>query len=74
MGWEQILIIVLTIFGTVLTIVGTLGGFMFWMFGKLDSDVKELHQDIRMLDGDIKQAHRRMDQLYQIIIDVVKGK
>lgn len=62
----------------VFTIIGVLGAFIVWMFQKLDSDIKSantsVNSKIDTLDNDIKQAHRRMDQLYQVIIDLIKSK
>lgn len=48
-----------------ITIIGTLGGFMLYKFSKLDGDIKSVDQKI-------ETAHRRMDQLYNIIIDMLK--
>jgi hypothetical protein len=42
----------------VFTIIGILGGFTFWMFTKLDTD--------------IRNSHQRIDQLYQMFIDLLK--
>jgi hypothetical protein len=42
------------------TIIGTLGAFTFWLFTKLDSDVRASNQ--------------RIDQLYQMFIDLLKDK
>ena len=49
----------------VFTIIGVLGAFMFWIFQKLDTDIQKV-------EGKIETAHRRMDQLYQVIIDLLK--
>lgn len=42
------------------TIIGVLGAFTFWLFTKLDSD--------------IKQQVQRIDQLYQMFIDLLKER
>jgi hypothetical protein len=42
------------------TIIGVLGSFTFWLFTKLDSDVRASNQ--------------RIDQLYQMFIDLLKEK
>jgi hypothetical protein len=42
----------------VITIIVTLGTFMFWMLNKLDSD--------------IKSSNQRVDQLYQMFIDLLR--
>jgi hypothetical protein len=41
-------------------IVGSLGAFTFWLFTKIDSDVRAQGQ--------------RIDQLYQMFIDLLKDK
>lgn len=51
----------------VFTIIGALGAFILWSHQKLDSDISKV-------EGKIEIAHRRMDQLYQIIIDLLKTK
>lgn len=51
----------------VLTIIGSLSAFIFWMFTKLDSDIKSLGN---RLDGQCQ----RIDQLYQMFIDLLKEK
>ena len=42
----------------VFTIIGSLATFMFWMFNKLDSD--------------IKSSNQRIDQLYRMFIDLLR--
>lgn len=49
----------------VFTIIGSLGAFTFWLFTKLDADVRSHGQRI-------DQAHQRLDQLYQMFIDLLK--
>lgn len=49
------------------TIIGVLGGFMFFMMQRIDNDVKSLGN---RLDGHA----RRIDQLYTIIIDLLKER
>lgn len=46
-------------------IIGSLGAFTFWLFSKLDNDIKSsnLRQDAQMA---------RIDQLYQMFIDLIK--
>lgn len=41
-------------------IVGTLGAFTFWLFTKLDSD--------------LRSSNQRIDQLYQMFIDLLKER
>lgn len=47
------------------TIIGVLGAFTFWLFTKLDNDIKSVAT--RM-----EQQNTRIDQLYQMFIDLVK--
>lgn len=63
---------------TALTVIGVLGGFMFWIFSKLDGDIKsldtKLDQNIKAMDAKIEASHRRMDQLYGVIIEMLKQR
>ena len=43
-----------------IAVVGALGTFSFWLFTKLDSDIKSQNQ--------------RIDQLYQMFVDLLKEK
>lgn len=52
-------------------IIGSLGTFIFWMFTKLDSDIKSLNN---RLDQHISSSSARTDQLYQMFIDLLKEK
>lgn len=49
----------------ILTIVGTLGSFMFWLFSKLDSDIKSQSNDMRA-------QMQRIDQLYVMYCETQK--
>lgn len=52
------------------TIIGVLGAFTFWLFTKLDTDIKSQNQ---RLDAQLQ----RIDKLYQMFIDLLregKGK
>lgn len=48
-------------------IIGSLGAFIFWMFTKLDNDIKTLGN---RLDGQTQ----RIDQLYQMFVDLLKER
>lgn len=51
----------------VLTIVGSLAAFTFWLFNKLDTDIKAMTAR--------HDAHAaRIDQLYQMFVDLLKAK
>lgn len=56
----------------VLTIVATSCGFMYWMRTDLKEHIDRLDNDIKSLDTKIDVSHRRMDQLYHTLIDIVK--
>ncbi len=49
------------------TIIGVLGAFTFWLFSKLDTDIKTASQ---RMDAQMQ----RIDQLYQMFIDLLKEK
>jgi hypothetical protein len=48
-------------------IIGSLGAFTFWLFTKLDNDIKSTNarHDAQMI---------RIDQLYQMFVDLLKEK
>jgi len=46
--------------GQVVTIISSLGAFTFWLFTKLDAD--------------IRNSNQRVDQLYQMFIDLLKER
>jgi len=50
-----------------LTIIGVLGGFSFYMFSKIDND-------IRMHCSRHDAQTQRIDQLYTMFIDLLKNK
>ncbi len=50
-----------------ITVIGVLGSFIFWLFNKLDSDIKTSNQRI-------DSQNQRIDQLYQMFIDLLKEK
>jgi hypothetical protein len=43
-----------------IAVIGSLGAFTFWLFTKLDAD--------------IRNSNQRVDQLYQMFIDLLKDK
>ena len=50
-----------------ITIIGTLGTFTYWLFTKLDEDLRAMHHRI-------DQANQRIDQLYQMFVDLLKER
>lgn len=59
-------------------IIGSLGAFTFWLFTKLDADIKSSNSRIdqlcNRLDQHIVSSSERTDQLYQMFIDLLKDK
>jgi|HubBroStandDraft_4_1064222.scaffolds.fasta_scaffold48771_4 hypothetical protein len=49
------------------TIIGVLGAFTFWLFTKVDADIKQQGQRV-------DQQMQRIDQLYQMFIDLLKDR
>ena len=71
-NWSMIL----TIIGTNIALVALIGGFILWVFTKLDGDIKSLDGKIQSLANkleDDSRAHtQRADQLYNILINLLK--
>lgn len=61
------LIIILSVSGVMLTLVGVMTSIMIWFFNKIDADVKSA---VTRLDGHAT----RIDQLYQIIVNLLQKK
>ncbi len=61
------LTIILSISGVMVTLLGTMTGIMIWFFNKIDADVKSA---VTRLDGHAN----RIDQLYQIIVNLLQKK
>lgn len=59
-----------------LAIIGTLGAFIFWIFTKLDNDIKsvdtKLDNWIRHSSAIQAEQSKRTDRLYQMFIDLLK--
>lgn len=59
-----------------ITIIGTLSAFIFWLFNKLDSDIKgvsdRLDKWIMHSTARMDSQSKRTDQLYQMFIDLLK--
>lgn len=55
----------------VFTIIGVLGGFMFWQTSKLDRDISK---HIDRIDADMKIQGARTDKLYEMFIDLLKDR
>ena len=62
----------------VLTIIGTLGAFGFYLGNRLDNDISSLsnrlNSDISSLSNRLDANNQRTDRLYQMFIDLLKEK
>jgi len=62
----------------VFTIVGILGGFMFFMLQRIEKDIdsigKRLDRDIDSLGRRLDGHAQRIDQLYRMFVDLIKEK
>ena len=56
----------------VLAIIGGIGGPMIWMINKLDTDIKGLSSRMDKFDARMDGHARRIDQLYQMFVDLLK--
>lgn len=59
--------IIISSFASVITIIGTLGGMMFYFISKIDADIKAINAR-----ADVQNA--RIDQLYQMFVDLLKER
>lgn len=58
----------------VFTIIGVLGGFMFFMLQRLEKDIDKMNSNIETL-GRRQDGHaQRIDQLYKMFVDLLKEK
>ena len=67
MDWVQ----TLTIIGVNIALIGAFIGVLIHMMNKLDSDIKSMGS---RLDTHIAASNQRMDQMYGIIIDMLKDR
>ena len=63
----------------VFTIIGVLGGFMFFMMQRVERDVSRIEKDISNVNSSLEGIGRRLDghaqridQLYKMFIDLLK--
>lgn len=78
MDWVQILTAVITIFGSLATIIGSMYGMLKFMLKDIHKEVELLKQDQREFKQEYKQEirflHNRLDGLYRILLDRTYGK
>lgn len=74
MNWGYVLAIV----GSNIAIAGIICGFIWWILGKLDADIRalsaKLDLDMKTQTSRIDAQALRTDQLYQMFIDLLKAK
>ena len=58
-----------TIIAATISIIASLGTFMFYMFNKLDGDIKYIGA---RMDAKMDAQTSRTDQLYQMFVDLLK--
>ncbi len=65
-----------TIIAATISIIASLGTFMFYMFNKLDGDIKyigsRLDATCARMDAKMDAQTSRTDQLYQMFVDLLK--
>jgi hypothetical protein len=57
-----------------LTIIGTLGGLMIYLVQRMDKDITGLSDRVDKMGTRLDGHATRIDQLYMIIIDLLKKK
>lgn len=56
----------------VFTIIGVLGGFMFFMLQRLEKDMDKTNSSIETLGRRMDGHASRIDQLYHMFVDLLK--
>jgi hypothetical protein len=70
MEWTQ----VATIIGVNIALIAALATLIVWVVDKLDGDIKSVSTDVKALSGRMDGHAMRIDQLYKIIIDILKER
>ena len=81
MEWEQ----VATIIGVITALLGILGSWMIWAINRMDDDIKKVEVDVKMIaskmdtmgarmDARFESHSARLDQLYQMFVDLLKER
>ena len=58
----------------VFTIIGVLGGFMFFMLQRLEKDLDKMNNSVEASNRRLDGHATRIDQLYHMFIDLIKEK
>lgn len=56
----------------VMTIIGVLGGFMFYMIQRLEKDIDGINKNVDSLARRMDGHAARIDKLYEMFIDLIK--
>jgi hypothetical protein len=57
----------------VFTIIGVLGGFIFFMMQRMHSDMLRLDGEIKSMGSRLDAHANRIDQLYKMFVDLIKS-
>lgn len=58
----------------VVTIIGTLGGLMFFLVQRMDKDITSLSDRIDKMGSRLDGHAQRIDQLYKMFVDLLKER
>lgn len=58
----------------VFTIIGVLGGFMFFMLQRIEKDMDKINSSVEGMNRRIDGHAQRIDQLYKMFIDLLQKK
>jgi len=64
---------VLTIIGVNIALIAILATLMIWVVNKLDGDVKAIGTRMDSFDRRMDAHAQRIDQLYKMFVDLLKG-
>jgi hypothetical protein len=65
---------VIAIIGTNIALMAVVGAFIVWAVNKLDTDIKGLSSRVDAINNRMDGHAMRIDQLYQMFIQLVKEK
>jgi hypothetical protein len=80
-GWDE----AMQIIGVIATALGVLSGWIIWTLSKLDGDIKNVDGDVKIIaqkmdvmaarmDARFESHSARLDQLYNMFVDLLKEK
>jgi hypothetical protein len=65
---------ILTIIGVNIALFCAITGVLYWVLNRIDSDVKSVCTRLDKIDSRLDGHATRIDQLYKIIVDILKEK